>query len=169
MSISITDLASTIWMNELNETSQTSIPEIAYWIRNVGIGKLNNLILTSFTIDTDTLEVLPTTSFGLDEATILIQLYMIKYFQLQSNNFLGAVGVNDVIEYDESGMLIRKLNRNELAKTWLSLKNQAGEDLKDLINGYRIARATPKSIEGQEINLISVYTPRYNRILNQGL
>lgn len=46
MSISITDLANLIWYDELSQTDTTSVPEIAFWIRNTGIGKLNNLIFT---------------------------------------------------------------------------------------------------------------------------
>lgn len=169
MSISITDLASLIWHDELNETNQTSIPEIAYWLRNTGVGKLNDLIHTSFSVDTTSLEISPTSSFGLEEAVILIQLYLIKYLNLQATNFLGAAGVNDVIEYDENGMTIRKLNRTEQSKVWIQLRNAAKEDLKDLITGYKISKATPRSIEGQELLLLSTMLPRYNRVLNSGM
>jgi len=165
MAIKIVDLADLIWRDTLNETDQTSIPEIAYWLRNNGIGQLNNLIFTSFTIDETTLEVSPESSFGIEEAVILVQLYLIKYYGLQANNFLGAMGVSDVIEYSEKGHTIRKLNRNEQSKVWLSLRTQAREDLKDLINGYKISKATPRSIEGEELLFVATRLPRYNRII----
>lgn len=169
MNLSITDLANLIWYDELDETDQTTIPEVAFWLRNSGIGKLNNLIFTSFDIDSSTLEITPASSFGLEEAIILVQLYLVKYYSLQVTKFLGAVGVNDVIEYNENGMVIRKLNKNEMAKTWIQLRDKTKEDLKDLITGYKISKSTAKSIEGQELNLLSTMLPRYNRVLNQGL
>lgn len=168
MSIKIVDLADLIFRNELNETDQTSIPEIAYWIRNNAIGRLNDLVHTSFTIDSGTLEVSPD-SFSIEEAIIIVQLYLIKYYQNQANNFLGAMGVNDVIEYSENGMIIRRLNRTEQSKVWLELCKQAKLDLKDLITGYKISKATPKSIEGEELLLLSTIIPRYNRVLNGGI
>ena len=119
MSIKIVDLADLIWRDELNETTQTSVPEIAYWLRNNGLGRLNDLIHTSFSIDLDTLEIAEN-NFGVEEAIILAQLYLIKYFRKQSSDFLGAVGVSDTIEYSENGMTIRKLNRTEQSKVGLS-------------------------------------------------
>lgn len=164
MSISITDLASLIWQEELNETDQTTIPEIAYWLRNNGLGRLNDLIHTSFSVDTTTQEISPSTSFSIEESVILVQLYLIKHFQLQATNFLGAVGVSDVIEYSENGMTIRKLNKTEQSKVWLQLRDKAKEDLKDLITGYKISKSTARSIEGQELLLLRSVLPRYNRV-----
>lgn len=168
MSIKIVDLADLIWREELNETNKTSIPEIAYWLKNTGLGKLNNLIHTTFTINESTQEI-EESSFSIEEAAILVQLYLIKYFKRQANDFLGAVGVSEIVEWSENGMSIRKVNRNELAKTWLSLEKRAQEDLKDLISSYKISKATPRSIEGKELLLLISRLPRYNRILNNGL
>lgn len=165
--MTITDLSSYIWQEELNETSSTSIPEIAYWLRNNGLGQLNNLIHTSFYIDSVSLDVEPASSFSIEEAAILVQLYLIKYYQLQANTFLGSVGVNDTIEYSEKGHVIRKLNKNEQARTWLSLVTSNKENLKDLVHGYKIGKSTPKSIEGEELLLLSQYLPRYNRVLGE--
>lgn len=167
MAIKIVDLANLIWQDALNETDQTSIPEIAFWIRQNGIGQLNNTIHTSFAIDDTTLDISPASSFGIDEAAILVQLYLIKYYGLQANNFLGAAGISDIIEYSEKGHTIRKINRNEQAKTWLSLKTQAREHLKDLVSGYKITRSVPKSVEGEELLLLAANLSRYNRVIGE--
>lgn len=164
----IVDLASIIWKDELSENSITTIPEIAFWIRNTGIGKLNDLIHTEFTVNDSTLEI-EQASFGINEAVILIQLYLIKYFKLQADSMLGAAGIESTIEYSEGGMSVRKISKNELAKSWMSLMREAKDDLKTLITGYKIGKSTPKSIEGEELLLISSYLPRYNRVLNNGL
>lgn len=171
MNIKITDLADTIWRDGLAESDITTIPEIAYWLRNTGIGTLNNLIHTSFTIDTVTLEIAEDSTFifTLNEAAVLVQLYMVKFFQQQATNFLGAFGVSDTLEYSENGMTIKKLDRTRLAQVWLALKKEAKADLDKLVSAYKISNSKALSIEGQELALLSSIVPRYNRILNQGL
>ena len=168
MNVQITDLASYIWKEELQESNTTTIPEIAYWIRMNGIGQLNDLIHTSFDVDDTTLEIIPSNTFSLEAAAILVQIYMIKHYKRQSSIFLGAVGISDTIEYSENGMVIRKLNRTEQSKTWLELAKQAKEDLKNLVAGYKISNSLSLSIEGQELNLLSTVLPKYNRSINQG-
>lgn len=165
MSLSVTDIANSLWLNELDQTDLTNIPEIAFWVRSSGIGALNSLIFKSYIIDSTTLEITPDT-FGIDELAILGQLYMIKFFQTQANSFLGAMGINDIIEYTEGGHTIRKLNRNELAKTFLQLKSQAKTELNNLIGSYKINRASPQSISGIEILSLVRNVLKYNRVLN---
>ncbi len=165
MSLSVTDISNSLWLNELEQSSLTTIPEIAFWVRSSGIGALNSLIYTSYTVDPITLELTPD-SFGVDELAILGQLYMAKFFQSQSNSFLGAVGVNEIIEYSEKGHTIRKLNRGTMANTFLSLKSQVKEYLDQLISSYKINRAGPRSISGIDACLIIRDTPRYNRVLH---
>lgn len=154
MSLSVTDIANNIWINELNQSSTVTIPEIAFWVRSNGIGSLNSLIYTSYTINSDTLGIEPDT-FGIDELAILGSLYMIKFFQTQSNSFLGASGVNDIIEYSSDGTTIRRLNRGEQAKTFLQLKSQAQEYLTQLISSYKINRANPRQVVGVDGSTLS--------------
>ncbi len=166
MSISIADLADGIWRNQLNETSLTTTPEIAYWIRSQGLGVLNSLIFTSFTINEDTLEI-EQDNFGIDEQAILGLIYLIKFYALQANNFLGAAGVSDTIEWSEKGHTIRKLNRTEQAKTFLTLKSQVKNELDDIVGSYKINRATPKTISGIEILQQTNYNHGFNRVLDE--
>lgn len=148
MNVSVTDLSNSIWINQLNQSTLVSIPEIAYWTRSFGIGALNSLIYTSFDIDSTTLEIVP--SFGLDEASILSQLYVLKFIQLQIDSLIGASGLvgNEIIEFSENGHTIRKNNRNEISKSWITLKSQAQSNLDQLISSYKINRATPRQVVG---------------------
>jgi len=164
MGISITDLSNSIWLNELESTDLVTIPEIAYWVRTSGVGQLNSLIFTSYTVNATTLELEPNT-FGVDELGILGGLYLIKFYGTQANNFLGAMGINDIIEYSEKGHVIRKLNRNEMAKTFLQLKSQYQDYLGKLIGSYKINRATPRDVSGIDVLLIVRDVPRYNRVI----
>lgn len=163
MSISVADISSSIWVNQLGQSNLTTVPEIAFWVRNHGVGALNSLIFTSFSIDSTTQEISP--DITIDEQSILSQLYLIKFFQTQANSFLGAAGVKDTIEYSEKGHTIRKLNKNEISKTFISLKNQAREDLNQLIGFYKIKKASPRDVSGYDQTVQVFDYPRFNRVL----
>lgn len=163
MSVYITDLANSIYL-ELAQPDDLNIPEIAFYLRS-NIGVLNSLLFTSFSIDNATKEVTPFSGFGEDEASIYSKIYQIKYYDKQIRDNLGAAGINNVAEYSENGQTIRKFSRNEVAKSYISLRKDLAKELKDLVNAYRINRATPKDISGQEILATITQTPRFNRIL----
>jgi hypothetical protein len=165
MSISIADISSSIWINELGQSPLITVPEIAYWVRTKGIGSLNSLIFKSFTINESTLEI--NEDFTIDELAILAQIYLVKFYQTQANNFLGALGIDDIIEYDSDGTVIRRLNRNEQSKTFLQLKSQAQEQLNNLLGSYKINRATPRDVSGIDTLQIIDNTPRFNRIIHE--
>ena len=67
----IVDIADEIF-RELDQPTDVSIPQIAFWIR-VNVGSLNNLINTEYTIDTTTLEISPDPA--IEEKSILKKLY----------------------------------------------------------------------------------------------
>ena len=167
MGISVVDISNSLWINELEQSTLASIPEISFWVRSSGIGSLNSLIYTSYTINQNTLELSPD-SFGVDELSILGQIYLLKFFQSRANSFLGAVGINGIIEYSENGHTIRKLNRGTLAQTFLNLKAQVKVYLDELLGLYKINRATPRDISGIDACLLIRNIPRYNRHLYGG-
>ncbi len=165
MSISISDLSTQIWINELNQSDLVIVPEIAYWIRSKGVGMLNSLLYKSYSIDADTLEITP--DISLDEAAILSQLYVLKFIQLQIDNLIGASGLvnNQFIEWSEKGHTIRKINRNEISKSWIELKKQAKDNLEDLISSYKVNRSGPRQVVGIDCLFPIVYIPKYNRVI----
>lgn len=145
----VVDIANNLWINEVNQSNLVSVPELAFWIRSSGLGALNSLIYASYTINDTTLEIEPDT-FGIDEYAILAQLYVLKFIQLQINGLIGASGLvgNEIIEWSEKGHTIRKQNRNEVSKSWITLKTQANENLNQLIGSYKINRAGPRQVIG---------------------
>ena len=168
MSEKVVDIANSIWVNQLNQSSSTTIPEIAFWIRNHGIGALNSLIFTSYLIGSDQ-EITPST-FGADESAILSQLYILKFIQFQIDSLIGASAclADNIVEYSEKGHTIRKFNRNEVSRSWITLKEQAKKNLNDLIGSYKINRSTPRQLVGIDASLLLVDMPRFNRVLNDG-
>ena len=149
MSLSVTDISNNIFINETGQSSLTTIPEIAFWVRSSGLGALNSLIYQSYTINDTTLEIEPDT-FGIDEYAILAQLYVLKFIQFQINGLIGASGLvgNEIIEWSEKNHTIRRQNRNEVSKSWITLKSQANDNLKDLIGSYKVNRSGPRQIIG---------------------
>lgn len=133
----VTQIAKELY-EELNEPDDLSVSAIAYWLRS-NLGKLNNKLCASFDIDCD-LNVTPDMSLG--EADIFKTLYAIYYFGKKATDNLGVAAVDTIIEIDSDGSRVRRYNRNELAKTYINLKNTANEDLKSLINGYKYCRAS---------------------------
>ena len=75
MAIKVVDIADEIH-RELGSPSDLSIPAISYWLRT-NIGKLNNLLYLSLTVDDDTLEF--STDLTDDQSVIFKKLYIIHY------------------------------------------------------------------------------------------
>ncbi len=136
MSTCITQIAKELY-EELAEPSDISISSIAYWLRS-NLGKLNNRLCASFDMDCD-LNVTPDLNLG--AADIFKTMYAIYYFNKNANSNLGAMVFNSVLEIDSDGSRIKMNNKNEIAKTYINLRNLANEDLKNLINGYKFCRA----------------------------
>lgn len=166
MAISIVDIASEIYV-DLAQPTNLVVPEIVFWLKG-HVGDLNNLILTSFSID-DNQQISPDTSFGEDEKSIFKALYVIKYYEFLARNMLGAAGIETALEWGSDGHVIRKLNRVTLAQVYNQIRKELKDELYKYITFYKINRSNSKSIEGQELLQIVGFTPRYNRILNQGL
>ena len=162
MGVYLTDLASTSWI-ELGQPSDISVPEIRYFFTQ-NIGKLNVLLFTDFTIDS-TQEVSPFASFTYDEANIYSKMYEIKYYNKKVNDNLGAVSIDSIQEYSAEGTTIRRFSRGEIAKTYLSLRRDLSQELRDLITAFRIKKSVPRSISGIEILQIVTDTPRFNRVI----
>ena len=167
MSIFLTDIANEIYL-DLGQPDNTNIPEISFWAKS-HIGDLNHLILTSFDIDPITFEIIPNASFGQDEKSIYKALYYLKYYDNLIRSTLGAAGIQTTLEWTSDGSTVRKLDRSKIAQLYIQIRKDLYNELKDHVTYYKINRSLSKSIEGEEILQTVVYSPRYNRILNQGL
>ena len=134
------DLSNNIFFSDLLETDDTSVVKIlTYLIAH--IGDLNNLISTSYTISGN--DASP--ELGLDEAAIFAAIYMMNYYQRQVQSNLGASAF-DVLEVSEGDSRVRVMNRNELSKTYLQLKNQTKDNLTQMVESYRRWKCVPASI-----------------------
>jgi hypothetical protein len=160
----IVDIADEIY-RELGEPSSLSIPAISFWIRS-NVGELNNRLNTAFKIydhGTEAYEFsgsfkesqyVPqafneaTGAVGLgdpasvtiepEEAAILKKMYFVHYYDKQIRSTIGAASTDPVVEVASDGSRVRKINKNELSKTYLALKKEEYMELTDLINAFRV-------------------------------
>ena len=152
MTTKIVDIADEVY-RELGEPADISIASIAYWLRT-NIGKLNVLINKPYLINETTLEIYSSDEtndpFGINEKTIFKKIYTLYYYERLFRNALGAASTDSVIEIDQNGFRAKRVNKNELAKTYSELKKQADAELKILLDKYDINGVTPLQVVGDD-------------------
>jgi len=159
---------------ELSEPTTISIPAISYWIRS-NVGALNNRINTTFKITTSSYELNASiknsgyepevfneasgaiglgnpqiTEIQTEEASILKKMYNVHYYDQQIRTTVGAASSDPIVEVASDGSRVRKINKNELSKTYLSLKKEEYNELNDLINAYKLRKASPVQVAGDD-------------------
>jgi hypothetical protein len=152
MTNKIVDIADEIY-RELGEPSDISIASIAYWLRT-NIGKLNVLLNKPYLINETTLEIYSSDEtkdpFGINEKTIFKKIYTVYYYERLFRNALGAASTDSTIEIDQNGFRAKRVNKNELAKTYSDLKKQSDEALKMLLDKYELNEVTPLQVAGDD-------------------
>jgi hypothetical protein len=150
MTYKIVDLATELY-DELGEPVDVSIPSIAYWLRS-NIGDLNIMINKKFYIDETTLEITSedTDLFGNVEKSIFKMIYSIHYYERLFRNALYAATQDSVISISDEGSSVTKINKNELAKNYASLRKQINDELNVLTKNYNLNEAKPLQVAGDD-------------------
>ena len=158
---------------ELGEPADLSVATIAYWLRNK-VGELNNLIFQDFRINSsyeiDREDPDNTGSYleiGIDEMAILKKMYMVYYYENKVRSTLAAASTDSIIEVSSDGDRVRMINKNELSKTYISMKKSEHEELMGLVSSYKINQSNPVQVAGDDT--IEGYFPTienldYNRL-----
>ena len=89
-------------------------------------------------------------SIQAEEASILKKMYVVHYYDQQIRATVGAASSDPVVEVASDGSRVRKINKNELSKTYLSLKREEYGELIDLINAYKLRKASPVQVAGDD-------------------
>ena len=63
---------------------------------------------------------------------------------------MGAAGVDEIIQVTSDNMSVRKLNKNELSKTYLSIHKDCQEELDKMVKGYKRFVFSPISVVGDD-------------------
>ena len=152
MTYKIVDISDEIY-RELGEPSDLSHASIAFWLRT-NLGDLNILINKKYYITADSLEVaIPEDSgdtFGDIEKSIFKMLYSMHYYERLFRNALGAASTDSTIEIDQNGFRAKRVNKNELAKTYSDLRKQIADELQILTKNYNLNEARPLQVAGDD-------------------
>lgn len=150
----VVDIADEIF-RELAEPTDLSIPAISYWLRS-NIGALNNNINMSFVINQTTHEIEHTghegeaATIGLEETAILKKMYFVYDYEKKLRSVLGAAAQDAVIQISDLGTSIRKVNKNEVGKTFAQVRKQEIEELNRMIGNYKISASIPRQVAGDD-------------------
>ena len=142
----VVDIADELY-RELSYPTDVSIPVIGFWLRT-NLGTLNNLVDATYILNNVNLEITP--DMALEEKAIFKKMYIIHYFDIQVRSVLGAAAVDSVIEVSADGATVRKINRNELSKTYLSLRKEHVIELETLITSYKRNKFNPIQVVGDD-------------------
>ena len=149
----VVDIANEIY-RELGEPIDLSLPPILFWIR-ANVGDLNNYLNENYVIHPRTLELEKIENglvieIGEEEKGILKKMYYVHYYAVLLRSTLGAASSDSVIEIQTDDTRVRKINKNELGKTYSSLKQQEVEELQKLISAYKSRKSTPRQVAGND-------------------
>ncbi len=125
-------------MRELDNPTDISIPNVVFWLQS-NLNSVNLLIGTTYTLDSNE-QVTP--NLGDSEGAILKYLYLVYYYNRLIKSNLGA-GAFDWSELSEGDSRIRRVSRNEIAKTYIQLKNALEARLHQLVFRYKQDQTVP--------------------------
>ena len=141
---------------ELGSPTVIGIAAISFWVRT-NIGALNTHINTSYEIDQgsyeiqqDSTDASPGTAIGIKEAAILKKMYQIHYYDTKLRSVLAAATTDAVIALSSDGSSIRKINKNEQAKLYSSIRNTAHQELMAMSANYKSSDVQPLQVAGDD-------------------
>jgi len=163
----VVDIADEL-INELGNPTTISLQSVSFWLRS-NIGALSNYVNEDFTLNSTSLDIEKTVSgekvsIDEDEKDILKKMYHIHYYDVLLRSTLGAAGTDSVVEIQTDDTRVRKINKNELSKTYISLKKLEQEELTNLINGYKQKKSSPVQIAGDDT--VKGRYPHTNYVVN---
>ena len=100
-------------------------------------------------------------SIQAEEASVLKKMYIVHYYDQQIRSTVGAASSDPVVEVASDGSRVRKINKNELSKTYLSLKREEYNELTDLINSYKLRKSSPVQVAGDDTQ-VGQYSINYD-------
>lgn len=171
--IKIVDIANEIW-KDLGQPIEAQIPYISTWLRE-NVGEINTLIFTDFVIDRASQEIIsrawynkicnqpppicntPPCSrdfsqyFHDEEKIIFKKIFQIKYYDTRINSLLYAAQFDTIVSAKEGDSEVtRKLVKNDLVKSFITLKKDAEDRLIYLTHLYKYSKSTPTQVTGDD-------------------
>ena len=146
---SVHDLADEIFGNEFDyDSGYAQFYYISGWLGN-NVGLLNTKLFTSFSVDGS--NFVPTGEFNQEERSIYKQMYLYEFYTKKTRQVLRGIDSSvDFITLREGDTMITRTNKNELAKTYRGLANDAREEMERLVAAYNIYQAAPVQVAGED-------------------
>lgn len=134
MSYTIDQLADD-FHRDLNLDSTVTLGSIRLWVRS-NIGYLNNILGSSYSINETNGNVMP----EIDEnvKAIYKKIYEVYYYGKIIRENLTSTSFSAVLEVSDDAGRVRLANKNEIAKTYVDLKEKEQQNLNNLIDNYKM-------------------------------
>ena len=146
---SVHDLADEIFANEFEyDSGYAQFYYISGWLAN-NVGLLNTKIYSQYSVQDSNFE--PTGTFRQEERSIYKQMYLYEFYTKKTRQVLRGVDSSvDFVTLREGDTMITRTNKNELAKTYRGLANDAREEMERLVSSYNIYQAAPVQVAGED-------------------
>jgi len=146
---SVHDLADEIFANEFEyDSGYAQFYYISGWLAN-NVGLLNTKIYSQYSVQNSNFE--PTGLFQQEERSIYKQMYLYEFYTKKTRQVLRGVDSSvDFVTLREGDTMITRTNKNELAKTYRGLANDAREEMERLVSNYNIYQAAPVQVAGED-------------------
>lgn len=150
----VADIANKFY-TDLDSPTDLSLVSLSFWIRN-NLGALNSRLLTSWSVDIDTLEVKDENNDEIndDAVSVYFQMYLVFYYDKKYRSNLTTMNNNMLISVKDNARSVTYTNRNEIGKTILQAKKQAEDELDKLAKGYKMKLAVPRQVIGDDSALV---------------
>ena len=157
----------------------TSLAATSHWIRSQ-VPYLNVMLYEDFSISPINYEILDNShtreyyqqhwyencqflqsgqpTINLEAVGIIKQLFRIYNLQLQVQNNMNSINQNDLLSVNDNfgGGQFTRINRNEVAKTLISMRKDEIAILKEMVGRYCIGKSGIRSVSGDDY-----FTPYY--------
>lgn len=142
---SVHTIADSVMQTEFDyDVSAVSFWSLSGWF-NENIGQLNVKINKEFFVESGI--ITPTGDFGIEEGTIYKQIYLCRHYNKKVRDTLrGTESLTDFISLQEGDSRITRVNKNELAKTYRGMANDAQEELDKMVAAYNLYQASPRQV-----------------------
>lgn len=146
-------LSTQIW-EELGSPTSPAASYILSWLSSkAGVGKLNNITNNCFSIVSGNLSPEPKS----EELAIYKELYKISYYDRKVAEATNSALSDSWLELKDDVSSIKRHNKNEVAKTIISLRKDAYDNLKDMIFSYQQNNSAAGFVNMGESNEINPY------------
>lgn len=162
--------------NELGEPIDYSSQKISAWVLdNANLGKLNNLIGTSFSGVAYTNDCGNVTGYGIepairnDQLAIYKMLFDFEYFKNQARFATSSslIEGEDWITLGEGDSKVQRINKNEIAKNFRALARDTKNDLDKAVKMYLKYNSIPDQVVGDDTQGVYNYIiQEYQRSMN---